>query len=120
MSDIGEMLTKAAEGVTRQFNARVEASIAMLVNSGIPLEHIELIHRTTDDMSVVTEVRSRTSDEDQAVAIEREAIAAYLLIEARSYAHHVGDALTAEEASGAFSALIIAAQAIRSGEHVKP
>jgi len=56
----------------------------------------------------------------QAREEERQAIAAYLLIEARSYAHHVGDALTAEEASGAFSALIIAAQAIRSGEHVKP
>ena len=56
----------------------------------------------------------------QAVAIEREAIAAYLSIEARSYAHHVGDALTAEEASGSFSALMIAAQAIRNGEHVKP
>ena len=59
-------------------------------------------------------------DTAQAVAIEREAIAAYLLIEARSYAHHVGDALTAEEASGSFSALMIAAQAIRNGEHVKP
>ena len=56
----------------------------------------------------------------RAVLAEREAIAAYLSIEARSYAHHVGDALTAEEASGSFSALIIAAKAIRNGEHHKP
>ena len=126
MSDIGEMLTKAAEGITRQFNAQVEASIAMLVNSGIPLEHIELIHRTTDDMSVVTEVRSRTSDEDQAVAIEREAIAGWLeskaewLVKRRTWLICEGCVQEAHDAEESERDARLYAQSIRSGEHVKP
>ena len=126
MSDIEEMLTRAVEGVTRQFNAQVEASIAMLVNSGIPLERIEFINRTTDDMSVVTEVRSRTSDEAQAVAIEREAIAGWHegerdLCVATQRDYQLRGLL--ELAGGAKDTAHFhqqAAQAIRNGEHVKP
>ena len=55
----------------------------------------------------------------QARKAEREAIAAYLSIEAHSYVNRDGDALTAEECSGSFSALIIAANAIRNGGHAK-
>ena len=108
MSDIEEMLTRAVEGVTRQFNAQVEASIAMLVNSGIPLERIEFINRTTDDMSVVTEVRSRTSDEDQAVAIERNMTATWL--------DKLGDDEMWADIATRYH---LAAEAVRNGEHVK-
>ena len=108
MNDIGDMLTKAVEGVTRQFNAQVEASIAMLVNLGIPLERIELINHTTADLGVVTEVRSRTSDEAQAVAIERKAIAVWL------------DTKAIETTPLGMSIIKHAAKAIRNGEHVKP
>ena len=108
MSDVREMLAKAVEGVTRQFNAQVEASIAALVNSGIPLERIELINRTTADLSVETEVRSRTSDEAQAVAIEREAIARLVTRYSNHYAFH-------PEGPVASMALHELAQAIRNG-----
>ena len=121
MNDIGEMLTKAVEGVTRQFNAQVEASIAMLVNLGIPLERIELINRTTDDMSVVTEVRSRTSDEAQAVKDEREATAGWLKscaaerIDAAQGMSYMNGRFLIREAG----ALTHTAQAIRNGDHLK-
>ena len=126
MNDIGDMLIKAYEGVTRQFNAQVEASIAMLVNSGIPLERIELINRTTEDMSVVTEVRSRTSDEAQAVAIEREAAAGWhesradelRFVAARYFRlgqREAGKITEAELHTHRLSAINI-----RNGEHVKP
>ena len=125
MNDIGEMLTKATEGVARQFNAQVEASIAMLVNLGIPLERIELINRTAEDLSVVTEIRSRTSDEAQAVATEREAILA--LINARYYEvwEQMADAITERgrhtvrdsRAFGRVDELARLMDAIRSGEH---
>ena len=119
MNNIGEMLTKAVEGVTRQFNAQVEASIAMLVNSGIPLERIELIHRTTEDMSVVTEVRSRTSDEAQAAAIEREATSAFLERVA-NYATHpmVGEGGEWRRVVSDTELKAIA-RAIRNGDHLK-
>ena len=125
MNNIEEMLTKAVEGVTRQFNAQVEASIAMLVNSGIPLERIELINRTADDLSVVTEVRSRTSDEAQAVATEREAIAGWHEGERdRCVAIQRDYQLRGllELASGAKDTAHFhqqAAQAIRNGDHLK-
>ena len=121
MNNIEEMLTKAVEGVTRQFNAQVEASIAMLVNSGIPLDRIELINRTADDLSVVTEVRSRTSDEAQAVATEREAIEG--MLESRA-AERIDAAegmsyMNARFLLGAAGALTHTAQAIRNGDHLK-
>lgn len=120
MSDIGEMLTKAVEGVTRQFNAQVEASIAMLVNSGIPLDRIELINRTADDLGVVTEVRSRTSDEAQARKEEREAIAGWLdecAESAEFYGPKNHDDCARKEAASVARNLRGAANGIRSGEH---
>jgi len=118
------MLTKAVEGVTRQFNAQVDASIAMLVNLGIPLEHIELINHTTADLGVVTEVRARTSDEAQAAAIEREAIAAWVNLH-RDLPDKWWDdervaGLCGDEACLWWELSHNLAQAIRNGEHVKP
>ena len=110
MNDFGDMLTKAVEGVTRQFNAQVDASIAMLVNLGIPLEHIELINHTTADLGVVTEVRARTSDEAQAREDEREAIAAYLASDRWN---------NEREGSEVWETSQVAAYAIREGWHHK-
>jgi len=127
MNNIGEMLTKAVEGVTRQFNAQVDASIAMLVNSGIPLERIELINRTAEDLSVVTEIRSRTSDEAQAVAAERAAVARLINARYHEVWEQMADAITERgrhtvrdsRAFGRVDELARLLSAISDGDHLK-